>query len=933
MRKFLALLLTLALLCSCVFAIAEEDQNDGSGVSNTTEQKGTSVEEDDRKTDNTGSTSSDQPSAGGHIADEDANATAFPYPTATPTPVPTATPTPVAATATPDVPASTDETHPHTPDKNAPGADSEGRIAYQAPTCTEEGYETYICEVCGLRYNTTIAALGHDIDTEGPAKDIKFPTCTEEGYKVYECKRCGQDVKVTLEKLDHDWGTSRVVTPATCTEPSWATGKCVVCGLDLKEQVAPALGHVWSNDTENPDYEALKEAWEADPTHNTSPMNDEALTKKPTCKEDGLIEAYTFCLRCGVDSPNTPNSKRTVPAVNHIWEDLTKHDHRYFAYDETDTKIVAGTIYTEPLKDNETVAEATNVKEKADGLRDENIEYTYTLKTVDGKETTVTETHTAKIKYTYTPVTCREDGKIVIECTICGAKREEVIPALGHDYQVYGWSYINFFGDLTVAQAKEFVVKETGKTSKAELEDQNPAVFVEKDADEPTCIKHIEIQICSICGDEINVEKAATTEHPVNLDKVLVTKYATCEEEGEMLYECAVCRWPIVKAIPAEGHDWAFDKMITPATCTEDGVYQEKCTKCGKTREQVEPATGHVINKRDVKYTGTSTALTEVDSESKLTTEKTYYVVNKEKHIFKTLCNAKYPETVSVSETCINCGQVVYTGTYAVEHEKPETVEAHKDPTCTEAGYDKYYCNRCHKPVTVTIAALGHDWVSYKKDAACMTTATPYDYQKCSRCGEERKVALTRKDHTPSDTFIIRKVPSCTEDGERLVKCAVCGETYTEKLPAKGHVWEIVNGDKSQEINNISYVLKCSVCGEVREIKTAEPDYDIVKTGEKEVSVNLKDNSMALKKAYAVITWLYTLDNDDTVSFRAVYPVDLKEGGYNYGTVKLYGFRAPDKSTRDSISVMITDDADAGEKIETKGGLSAIKIYSEDYVK
>ena len=71
---------------------------------------------------------------------------------------------------------------------------------FREPTCTEEGLEGYVCDVCGAvsseptaaadGEHKTIPALGHDWSTAG--QEYAPPTEIEEGYQVYKCTRCNE---------------------------------------------------------------------------------------------------------------------------------------------------------------------------------------------------------------------------------------------------------------------------------------------------------------------------------------------------------------------------------------------------------------------------------------------------------------------------------------------------------------------------------------------------------------------------------------------------------------------------------------------------------------------------------------------------------------------------------------------------------------------
>ena len=96
--------------------------------------------------------------------------------------------------------------------------------AVTAPTCTEQGYTTYTCS-CGDSYKSDYKdALGHDykngLCTRCGAKDpgatpphthdykavVTKPTCTQAGYTTYTCSVCGDSYKGSyVDPLGHDY--------------------------------------------------------------------------------------------------------------------------------------------------------------------------------------------------------------------------------------------------------------------------------------------------------------------------------------------------------------------------------------------------------------------------------------------------------------------------------------------------------------------------------------------------------------------------------------------------------------------------------------------------------------------------------------------------------------------------------------------------------
>ncbi len=108
------------------------------------------------------------------------------------------------------------------------------------PTCTEGGYTTHTCSVCGDTYtDSETEALGHDLPEEWDI--IDKPSCTEPGKKQKKCSRCDYTETETIEPTGHSYET--VVTEPTCTEGGYTTHTCSVCGDTYTDSETEALGH------------------------------------------------------------------------------------------------------------------------------------------------------------------------------------------------------------------------------------------------------------------------------------------------------------------------------------------------------------------------------------------------------------------------------------------------------------------------------------------------------------------------------------------------------------------------------------------------------------------------------------------------------------------------------------------------------------------
>lgn len=150
-------------------------------------------------------------------------------------------------------------------------------------TCNEAGYEAYYqCEECGKMYADAegkteisapivIPATGEHTYGEWVVQDA---TCTEAGFKTRTCSVCGHKETEAIPATGHTPAPdSVVVKEPTCEEPGIMEGKCAVCGETLKNEPIPALGH---------DYKLVEEK---------APTCTEAGYKKYVCTRD---ESHTM---------------------------------------------------------------------------------------------------------------------------------------------------------------------------------------------------------------------------------------------------------------------------------------------------------------------------------------------------------------------------------------------------------------------------------------------------------------------------------------------------------------------------------------------------------------------------------------------------------------------------------------------------------------
>jgi hypothetical protein len=229
-------------------------------------------------------------------------------------------------------------------------------------------------------------------------------------------------------------------------------------------------------------------------------------------------------------------------------------------------------------------------------------------------------------------------------------------------------------------------------------------------------------------------------------DNGVVTKEATCTEDGVTLYTCTDqnCGETRTETIPALGHTVVMDEAV-PATCTESGKTEGMhCSVCG----EVFAAQGKTAP---------------LGHDYQQTAEKA----------------ATCTEDGSKTYSCSRCDDAYTENVPALGHDYTTEVIA---PTCTEQGYTLYTCSRCddsHKDNYQN--ALGH---AYTKEVIAPTcTEQGYTLNTCSRGDSTYKGDYTFALGHRWDEGKVTVEPTLESEGKKIYTCTVCGVSKTESMP------------------------------------------------------------------------------------------------------------------------------------------------------
>ena len=412
------------------------------------------------------------------------------------------------------------------------------------PTCTEKGYTTYTCSVCGDSYVADyVDALGHTVVvdpavapdcthtglTEGshcsvcntvlkaqetvPAtghsynKVVTEPTCTEKGYTTYTCSVCGDSyVADYVDALGHKYNA--VVTAPTCTERGYTTYTCSVCGDSYVADYVDALGHTVVVDpavapdcthtglTEGSHCSVCNTVLKAQETVPATGHSYNKVVTEPTCTEKGYT-TYT-CSVCG-DSYVADYVDALGHKYNAVVTAPTCTERGYTTY----TCSVCGDSYVADYVDalGHTVVVDPAVAPDCTHTGLTEGSHCSVCNTVLKAQETVPATGHSYNKVVTEP-TCTERGYTTYTCSVCGDTYvADYVDALGHSYSEaefvwtedssaeYGWTVT---AAKTCANCSDKLIAEVTITRTSYKELVASAVFTDGSTASDTKI---------ICGD------------------------------------------------------------------------------------------------------------------------------------------------------------------------------------------------------------------------------------------------------------------------------------------------------------------------------------------------------------------------------------------------------------------------------------------------
>ena len=274
-------------------------------------------------------------------------------------------------------------------------------------------------------------------------------------------------------------------------------------------------------------------------------------------------------------------------------------------------------------------------------------------------------------------------------------------------------------------------------------------------------------------------------EHEHEYEAVSVTP-GNCTTPECTRMECIYCGSGYNSYQGSPVHQWDEGTLITPVSCTSDGLIRYCCTLCEAEREEQLPKTGH-------SYTTEVTAPT--------CTEKgftTYtcpcgdsYIADETAPLGHNFGNWYVTEEATEEaegEERRDCSRCDAFETRSI----PKLAHTHKytsavtDPTCTEKGFTTYTCPCGDSYIADETAPLGHDFGNWYVTEEATEEAEGEERRDCSRCDAFETRSIPKLAHTHKYTSAVTD-PTCTEKGFTTYTCP-CGDSYiADETAPLGH--------------------------------------------------------------------------------------------------------------------------------------------------
>jgi Rps23 Pro-64 3,4-dihydroxylase Tpa1-like proline 4-hydroxylase len=440
-----------------------------------------------------------------------------------------------------------------------------GDVSHVDATCTDEGYDAYVCSKCGYtKKENVVVALGHSL-TDGV------------------CDRCGITTVKKVNSVTLSY-TSGLSTYSNSTyNQTYEVGQELSLKISFTSASKYSADDVFVIDIKDPSiigYEASSNSTGTmtmlsigETTFDVYPKDNPSLIKTYTINvtdvgghdftiaeaKEGETETTETCSKCG--QTNTI----TVPTsiTNTVWYKGSLGTYQPVQYDVGD-EVTLRIYYSPTSVDNSEFTVEISDTSVAEYTGTNNYTGTITMLKPGDVAVTIYATYNPAVKVSYEitvqhtlnetitkEATCTAEGEKKVTCTGCGYSGTEIIPVIQHEA---------------------------------------------KEGSEATCT---DISICKNCGQSYGTVDADN--HKWNSGEI--TKTATCTSTGEITYTCIYNdAHTKIEEIPVDATGHAYTNYVTNndamvATCTATGQTASKTAACDNGCDTTDTIKGEVIAK------------------------------------------------------------------------------------------------------------------------------------------------------------------------------------------------------------------------------------------------------------------------------------------------------------------------------------------------
>lgn len=273
--------------------------------------------------------------------------------------------------------------------------------------------------------------------------------------------------------------------------------------------------------------------------------------------------------------------------------------------------------------------------------------------------------------------------------------------------------------------------------------------------------------------------------------------------------------------VPCEEHTWGEWVRWEKPTTTTEGKRVRTCTVCGEEDVEIEPTLPKTTSHKH-KYKveqSKATCLEDGWAYYYCTCGDWYQVTLKATgHDWGDWVFTTIPTETSKgvkTRTCKSCKETEEEETPSFKEHSHKFYDFRNEPTCTKAGSKGQICSVCGYKESTKIAALGHNWGSWKVTKAATEDAKGVETRTCKRCNTKETRSIDKLPHTTHKWETKEVVaPTCEEEGYTLRRCKVCGqEEKVDVTPATSHTyeWKVIQEPGCESEGEKAEV--CTVCG------------------------------------------------------------------------------------------------------------------------